>query len=1615
MKVPIRILAGSILASLSLPSLAASALTELNQSNTVLGVSRQGEVVFGESGLLWSESSGFRPLQNYDVQACANSGTQCVGQLTSNEGFLWDRDNGFTSLNTLFGASFSYAGDISADGSIIVGHISPGGDGYYWSQPTGPVVIPPLDTRPYTTVRVSALSSGGDYVAGTNIANFVVGSTPEYEAFLWTQSGGIVGLGDLPGGGYYSVGNDVAENGTVVGQSETADGIIAFRWTQADGMISLGALAPGCNSEALAVSADGNTVVGESCSGSDRAAFIWTPAEGMRNLADVLETDYGVDLNACDGSSCRIDRWSLRAATGVSADGKTIAGWGYNPYDDRRGWMVQLDRATSPDQDRDGLTDLEESSIGTSPNNPDTDADSLSDGLEFGQIIPSSIGNNGAQANDKVTAGKLSRDGRYSVFITRASNLVTGDTNNQPDVFLRDHATDTVTRLSLVTGQELATGVDDRALALSDDARFVVFGSNDDELLPVSSSFDQLFLLDRNSGLMTLVTGSVDGGTANGQSLLGSVSGDGRYVAFSSRATNLVPGDTNGVYDIFVYDSQLDTTERVSVGLGNTESDDNSFGPQITPNGRFVTYQSRATNLIDRPVVSATNAYLYDRQTLSTQILNVSSNDELSVNRFADAFGISISDDGSAVAFNFEGDLVDTNNSETRGRAYLRDLTAGVTQQVSNDSGRVSGSVWISADGQGIAYAEERDLHEDDRNQRQDVYFWDRSSNGLSLISISNTDVQGIQDSRPLGLSGDARFVLLASQSRNLVPNDVNEVTDLFVAATRAASELPNVEISSPAGGAVFSYQQLVDLVATASDPIDGDITGLIDWTSDRDGFLGSGSPVQTGLTVGSHVLVARVTGTSGTNSSAVYGISVVNSQPLVTLIEPTTGSQYVTGEPISFAATASDLEDGSLDDVIAWESNLTGELGIGASLVMLLDAGTHIVSASATDELNLKGSTSVSITVVNEPPGAFDDQLFVDEGATVVINVTDNDGDSFEGLDLTSLRIVDQPNNGTVSVNSFAQVTYTHGGGENTSDSFSYTIDDLGGARSNVANVMITIDPVNDVPVAVNDGVTVAVGETVVPNIAGNDSDADDGLDLGSIQIVVLPTHGAVTVNGDGTVSYAHDGSEAANDSFTYLIRDLSGAASNVATVQIAVEDPSAVFPIEVDFANGLPSAQDGWSYYSSNTTRGRVQVVNGRLRMDVNQNGQFSLNEATLTADLRGASQVTLNFFQSDHGDELTSMPAQFSGHHNSDGVAVSNDGVTWYRAIASSALDVSSAGQNYSIDLDAVISDVRQNYDAQFGYSEQFQIKFQQYDNYQYPTDGREWDNILIDGTFSDLSVDPLGTTAFTIPEADIGLTGCQIYTVTNQATSDRPWSVSTSAAWLTISPTNGTLAASAQQNIDVCWDSTGFVAQEVRSAQVDFLDVSEGETQSATLELRVLGDTLRPPFAEGFSAGLPTTEQGFEYYSSNASRGRIAVVNGRLRMDVNQNGSFSLNEAVLTIDLSGLSGVQLSFFQMETSDELHSLPAQFSGHANGDGVAISNDGVTWYRIVNASNLDVGSAGQTFNIDLDAQVANIQAQYDAGFAYGPEFRIKFQQYDNYSSPTDGREWDNIAVSTQ
>ena len=188
-----------------------------------------------------------------------------------------------------------------------------------------------------------------------------------------------------------------------------------------------------------------------------------------------------------------------------------------------------------------------------------------------------SVDNSGVQGNHISYFGEISYDGRYVAFSSVASNLVPGDTNDDEDTFVHDLSTGVTERVSVdSSGNECNFG-SGGIVSISKNGRYVAFFSPSSNLVSGDTNGERdVFVHDRQTGVTERVSVDSSGNQGNDGSSLGTISIDGRYVLFVSRATNLVPGDTNGVSDTFVHDRVLGVTERVSVdssgNQGNGES-----------------------------------------------------------------------------------------------------------------------------------------------------------------------------------------------------------------------------------------------------------------------------------------------------------------------------------------------------------------------------------------------------------------------------------------------------------------------------------------------------------------------------------------------------------------------------------------------------------------------------------------------------------------------------------------------------------------------------------------------------------------------------------------------------------------------------------------------------------------------------------------------------------------------------------------------------------------------------------------------------------------------------------------------------------------------------------
>ncbi len=258
---------------------------------------------------------------------------------------------------------------------------------------------------------------------------------------------------------------------------------------------------------------------------------------------------------------------------------------------------------------------------------------------EAGTTERVSVSSGGAQGDMHSFHPTISADGRYVSFVSFAGNLVAGDTNNREDVFVHDRQTLTTERVSVGNAAEQAEGGSHSA-DISADGRYVSFTSTAGNLFPgVTGFFTGIFVRDRLLGTTTLVSVNATGGVPNRGSREPAISADGRYVAYSSNATDIVVPDTNNGFfsSVFLHDRQAGTTELVGVSSNGTQGDRDHRKPSVSADGRIVVFTSWSTNLVPGDTNDNWDLFRRDRLLGTTERISLLTQDG------------SISADGSAI------------------------------------------------------------------------------------------------------------------------------------------------------------------------------------------------------------------------------------------------------------------------------------------------------------------------------------------------------------------------------------------------------------------------------------------------------------------------------------------------------------------------------------------------------------------------------------------------------------------------------------------------------------------------------------------------------------------------------------------------------------------------------------------------------------------------------------------------------------------------------------------------------------------------------------------------------------------------------------------------------
>ncbi|MEM1448241.1 MAG: hypothetical protein AAF957_01535 [Planctomycetota bacterium] len=365
--------------------------------------------------------------------------------------------------------------------------------------------------------------------------------------------------------------------------------------------------------------------------------------------------------------------------------------------------------------------------------------------LSFAQsnfgVSVDSIGNFG---NDFSYFSVISDDGRYVAFQSESSNLAGGDGNGRYDIFRHD----------LVTGET--------------------------ELVSL-----------RINGM----------GAANNLSLAPDISGDGRYVVWSSNASNIVPGDTNGTWDVFLHDMQTGMRERLSLTSAGVQANDRSDEPSITPDGSYVFFESDAA-LVPGDTNGQKDVYRLTRATGTLELVSVNQAGAQGNNW---SYHADPSDDGRYVTFTSTANNLVPGDTNGFGDMFWKDMATGELRRVNVSSSGVqsnSESTWpsISGDGTTVVFCCRGALVAGDTNQNWDMFAHVVATGATERINVRPSGAQANSYVRsPASVSTDGRYVLYASLSTNLVPNDTNLSQDVFL-RDRTAGTTERLNLSMTGG-----------------------------------------------------------------------------------------------------------------------------------------------------------------------------------------------------------------------------------------------------------------------------------------------------------------------------------------------------------------------------------------------------------------------------------------------------------------------------------------------------------------------------------------------------------------------------------------------------------------------------------------------------------------------------------------------------------------------------------------------------------------------------------------------------------------------------------------------
>ena len=762
-----------------------------------------------------------------------------------------------------------------------------------------------------------------------------------------------------------------------------------------------------------------------------------------------------------------------------------------------------------------------------------------------------------------------SSDGRYTVFASDASNLVSGDTNGTRDIFLFDNQTNTTRRLNLSRQGEQTNGPSNR---------------------PV-------------------------------------ISADGRYLAFESTATNLILGDTNGFSDIFVVDVITGAIDMLSLDASGTRANNSNFRPSISSTGRYVSFESSATNLVSSGTsVGVSHIYVRDRDVsgsgtfdtignISTVLVSQSSGGTAANGNSLQSV---LSADGRYIAFASDATNLVSSDTNALRDIFLRDRTGGTTTRVSVATGGTqatggdSRTPSLSSDGRYIAFASSAtNLASGDTNGVSDIFVHDRTTTTTQRISVSTSGTEAVDPSATgfkLGsinpsISSTGRYVAFASLANNLTAGDsagqkqnldANDALDVFV-RDRDVSASGTYDTSGNVATTMVSVNKfglqtlsILNTQSTASSDIFPSISADGRWVafpSDAENVSGLSHTVTNLISIDNNntrdvFLFDRVTNALPNSSIA----------PSVTITSPGTATSILvnTATPITVSATTT-------VGVVSTVQFFVNGTSLGTTSVFPYTqtwtptaVGNYVLSALVTDSFGNRGvSSNVTVTVKASPSVGVTSPV---SGSSVTVGTTQTvtavAAASNPGATITSVQFLANGISLGTSLASPYSVAWTPAsagtynltaiatdsiGTQATSSSVAITVTAAGGGGGGgggglTAPVVVIDTPDNGSTLTVNTSQTISATASLTNGTVTSVAFSANGTSIGSATVYPYTINWTPTTLGTFTITAVATGSNSAQATAVSTITVSSATAPTV-----SITAPSTGSTVGVNLAQTI------------------------------------------------------------------------------------------------------------------------------------------------------------------------------------------------------------------------------------------------------------------------------------------------------------------------------------------------------------------------------------------------------------------------------------------------------------